>query len=704
MNILRIQFPLLMAALGLAVHVSSFAASYTWDSDANAAAGSPAATTPGSGTWDGTVANWNLAGSAVTDGAWVSGSDAVFAGSDGTYSINVGSSLSVNNITFSNSGYTLSAASAVTLSGTAASNLVTVASGATATIGNNVTFTSGFNAVTISLVGTAAANGTAGTLVIDSGGKVSATFGSTLIYIGSNTNTANSLKATTVEVKTGGTISSNASVVVNGLLKVDGGTVNAVTGIVAIGNFADANMPASAVLTINSGTVSAATGVRFGTSTSQLNTGGTLNLNGGTLTTPKITSGGTSNSSTVNFNGGTLKASATNNTDFFGTAATPIKNAIVKAGGAVIDTNAFDVTIFTALTHDSVLGSTMDGGLTKVSSGTLTLSGNNTYTGLTDVQAGTLRLGRSGGTIADTAAVRVSGGILDVANSDTVGAVTLSSGTISGVGTLTGSSYSLTNTGTVSAALGGSGSLSKTGAGTAILSGSNAYTGTTTVSAGTLQVSGSIVSSATTVGSGATLALSGSGSAGAVTVNSGTFQLGTAGTAGAVTINDGTFGGVGTVSSLTFTGASTFGPGNSPGTVTVADGGTFSLSNNTISTFQFTDSGFGVGTFDLLTTSGTVSGTIAGTLNLDFTGTDYTAGTSVTFIDLTSISGTFSTINVTGLDSGLVANVIYNNVTGDVSLSLVAASSVPEPSTYAAILGASVLGFVAFRRRRVVGR
>lgn len=222
--------------------------------------------------------------------------------------------------------------------------------------------------------------------------------------------------------------------------------------------------------------------------------------------------------------------------------------------------------------------------------------------------------------------------------------------------------------------------LTKTGSGTLELAAANTYSGATTVSAGTLLVSGSIASSAATIQTGATLALA-SGTAGSVTIDSGAFLAGS-GTVGNTTVNG------------------TLAIGNSPGTLTLSDGATLTLGSGSVSNFEFTSSGFGLGTYDLV--AGTAGGSpesviFNGTLNLAFTGTGYTAGTDVVRIfDLTSLSGSFTSINVTGLDTfGLTAE--FNATTGYISL---VTSTVPEPSTFALLGGAASLLLANFRRRR----
>jgi fibronectin-binding autotransporter adhesin len=101
----------------------------------------------------------------------------------------------------------------------------------------------------------------------------------------------------------------------------------------------------------------------------------TFNLAGGTFTTgsiAKFTSG--SGSAIFNLKGGTLQASAS-----FGTSL-----PMALTSTSTIDTQSF------APTFSGALGGA--GALTKIGSGALTLSGGNTYGGLTTVKAGTLEL------------------------------------------------------------------------------------------------------------------------------------------------------------------------------------------------------------------------------------------------------------------------------------------------------------------------
>jgi autotransporter-associated beta strand protein len=144
---------------------------------------------------------------------------------------------------------------------------------------------------------------------------------------------------------------------------------------------------------------------------------GTINLNGGTLTTwPKIANG-TNNAngqSFINFNGGTLKA-GTNNSSFL----QGLTQATVQSGGAIIDDGGHAITI-----GQSLVDGGSGGGLTKLGSGTLILTNTSTYSGSTTVSNGTLEVD---GNLSASSVTVASGGALS--GNGTLGAgVTVNAG------------------------------------------------------------------------------------------------------------------------------------------------------------------------------------------------------------------------------------------------------------------------------------
>ena len=161
----------------------------------------------------------------------------------------------------------------------------------------------------------------------------------------------------------------------NGTLILSGGTISVTNagGLVianTAGNTGVVNIGGTGQLVVNS------TGTSVfgpGTATLNLNTGGTFTLGA------NLTASGTS---TINFDGGTLRAGRSSAT-FLPASLTAVN---ILTGGAIIDTNGFDITLPGAL-----LGSVGDGGLTKTGSKSLTLGGANTYTGGTQVSGGALK-------------------------------------------------------------------------------------------------------------------------------------------------------------------------------------------------------------------------------------------------------------------------------------------------------------------------
>jgi autotransporter-associated beta strand protein len=95
------------------------------------------------------------------------------------------------------------------------------------------------------------------------------------------------------------------------------------------------------------------------------------------------------NAPAITVSGGTLRSKAgyASMGQFFN-----VPQAKVSTGGIVFDSvSGSTQTVSTALIHDEA-GTSIDGGLRKISAGVLVLSGTNSYTGDTSVEAGTLSL------------------------------------------------------------------------------------------------------------------------------------------------------------------------------------------------------------------------------------------------------------------------------------------------------------------------
>ena len=279
---------------------------------------------------------------------------------------------------------------------------------------------------------------------------------------------------------------------------------------------------------------------------------------------------GSSNVWRANSSGGTLGSWANNNNAVFGGTTGTVSwasninvrritfgvsgytlqrtsNTLTLVTDGIIDTGNFNATI------SGPMAGTV--GMTKIGTGTLTLSGANTYTGTTNI--GTAG-GTSGGTllygannVINTGAVSVYAGTLDInSRTDTIGALNLGGGAAGTTANVIGTTGTLTlggnvtfnatnnaNGATISANLGlggsnrtftinnstaanddltvsgtisGTGGLIKSGNGVLKLSGTNTYTGTTTLSAGTLAIaSNSALGGGTLSLNGGTLTASG---------------------------------------------------------------------------------------------------------------------------------------------------------------------------------------------------
>ncbi|MBW5438368.1 autotransporter outer membrane beta-barrel domain-containing protein [Bradyrhizobium canariense] len=331
------------------------------------------------------------------------------------------------------------------------------------------------------------------------------------------------------------------------------------------------------------------------------------NLASATLNFHNTTTAATStiaNDGTVNFDGSSTGGSArfVNNAggtvDISGlTSGGMTAGSIEGAGNYVLGAKTLTTgSLNTSTQVDGVISGT-GGGLTKVGTGTLTLTGLNSYTGATTISAGTLAI--SGfGSIASSSVVTVNATFDISAITPSSAAITTLAGGSSGVVNMGGNGLFITNGSTEFAGvIQGTGGFDVAG-GTQTLSGVNTYANATQIDAGAtlaLKGSGSIANSASvtfTPGAGGTFDIS--------QITSGTsvnalFSL----TAGGIvalgsktlTITSGSFfGGViqdggiagGTGGNVVIANAATqqlYGTNTYTGTTTVASGGELDLIN-----------------------------------------------------------------------------------------------------------------------------
>ena len=259
-------------------------------------------------------------------------------------------------------------------------------------------------------------------------------------------------------------------------------------------------------------------------------TGGTVDINGknGVLTGVLSDSGGSGGLTVANSGtGGGLRLTGAN----------------TYTGGTVLN-NGAHLTVGDGGTHGSITGNVIDNGVlsfdrgdntgfggdisgtgsvTTEGSGVFTLSGNNSYTGGTSVNNGTLKVAADNNLGAAGGGLNLNGGTLQTSASFTTARNT----TLSGSGTFnTDAGTTLTDNGGVA----GSGDLIKSGAGAMVANGALTQNGGVQVNGGTLTLSNgaNTYTGGTIIASGATLALAGNGNIAAssgVTAN-GTFDIG----------------------------------------------------------------------------------------------------------------------------------------------------------------------------------
>jgi autotransporter-associated beta strand protein len=418
----------------------------------------------------------NVNGSNTLSGTITEVADTVVAADSGT-------SLSLTgNFTGTNTNTTLSGAGNITLgtinTGTGA---VTVNSTGTTNFSgssaNTYTGTTTLNAGTLTLAKTANVTAVAGNLTINGGtvnenasGQIASTAtvslnGGTLALGSSVTNTFSTLTSasgSTLNLGSGAvaTISSSSSNLLSGNITGGGGLATSGTGSVTLGgnNTYSGGTSVGSIVTPISSTA-------FGTGTVTVNSGGSVE----TQNTVNLANNFTLNSTgTTAYNGAIENISG--NTTISGTVTLAGSSRIqsdsgtlIASGNVALGANTLNVGGAGNTTISGVISGTSGSSLTKDGTGTLALSGTNTFAGTVVVNAGTV-LANAANVFNSSNQITVNTGsilnlnslsetVASITNNGTLalgsgGTLTLSSGASTLGGTLTGSGYIVIGPGT----------------------------------------------------------------------------------------------------------------------------------------------------------------------------------------------------------------------------------------------------------------
>ncbi|WP_342356518.1 autotransporter-associated beta strand repeat-containing protein [Pseudomonas salomonii] len=412
----------------------------------------------GTGIWDSGGNNWtNVSG--TLNQPWAPGF-AVFQGAAGT--VTVQGPQQFTGMQFATDGYNLVSGAGgklTAVNGTSGDTAIRVDPGATASIGVNIDGLGTLNKLD------------SGTLVLSGANTYSG--GTTLnggtLVVGSNT----ALGSGPLTTAAGTTVDSNTAVTMTNPITLNGNTTVAGSNALTLG------------------------GVISGSGGLIKNGAGDLNFWGSNT----YTGGTTLNQGTLNLGGSTSLGTGTLNVTGVGAvssgAPTALYNAVNINPNAVLSISPSGPMYFMGVLSGS-------GKLVVNSGWGLTLTKVNTFSGLFDVQQGSLETSLDGALGVDaTVNLNTTTLKLQLGASAVLGALTGDGTAWVEGGTLSVGSNNLD--GAFNGRLFGSGTFTKIGSGVMTLGGTSSMTGTTLVNAGSLLVNGSLASATVGVANGATL-------------------------------------------------------------------------------------------------------------------------------------------------------------------------------------------------------